>query len=218
MNKISLIIADDHSLIRNGLKNILFSNPSVVLIGEASDGQQALDMIIRLQPQVAILDIEMPLLNGLKVCEAVKKEKLPTKVIFLTMFKEADLYRQALKMDVNGYLLKDSAAEEVNIAIAKVVSGEFYMSRNLDETLIHTKSMLLLDSKIKDQIRTLTKSEKDILLLIAQQLNSKSIADKLYISEKTVKKHRHNIAEKLGLDGNQNSLLKFALENNAYLT
>ena len=217
MDKIKIIIADDHPLIRIGLANIINANKAYSLLGEAKNGKEALDLIYFYKPDIVILDIEMPIVNGLDVCIEIKKNKLPTKVLFLTMLKEEELYDQAIKHGASGYLLKDHAVEELNTAIETIANGKIYISEAITSFLTNTKSHIINDAKIAEQINRLTKTEKDVLLLIAQNLSTKDIASNLFITESTIKSHRHNIIRKLGLGLDQNSLLKFALENSAYL-
>lgn len=217
MMKTTIIIADDHSLIRVGLKKILDQNKSYKLLGEASNGKEAIELIKETKPDIAILDIEMPMLNGLQVCKELKSEHVSTKILLLTMLKEEDLYQQAIELGVNGYLLKDNAIEELSIAIDTIVDGGVYIGKEIEKMLTSTKSPLIQDEKIAELIKRLSRTEKDILLLISQQVKTKGIAERLFISEYTVKNHRHNISKKLELEGDQNNLLKFALENSAYL-
>ena len=217
MNKTTLIIADDHPLIRVGLINIINANKSYLLLGEAHNGKDAIDLIFATRPAIAILDIEMPFLSGLQVCEEIKKERLQTKILFLTMLKEEDVYRQAMLLGASGYLLKDNALEELDIAIKAILKGEVYIGREIEKMLVNAKSRLIQDAKLAEKIKTLTRTEKDILLLIALQLKTKEIAQRLFISELTVKNHRHNLSKKIGLGGEQNSLLKFAIENSVFL-
>lgn len=217
MIKTTIIIADDHSLIRVGLKKILDQNRNYKLVGEAGNGREAIDLIKEVEPEISIIDIEMPLLNGLQVCKELKRDKVNTKILLLTMLKEEDLYHQAMELGVNGYLLKDNAIEELSIAIDAIMKGEVYIGREIEKMLTSSKSPLIQDAKISELIKRLSRTEKDILLLISQQVKTKGIAERLFISEYTVKNHRHNISKKLELEGDQNNLLKFALENSTYL-
>lgn len=217
MTKTKIVIADDHALIRVGLANFIKTNKNYQLLGEASNGKDALDLIFDLRPDIAILDIDMPIMDGLKVCEEVKKEKLSTKVLLVTMLKELEVYKHAMQSGASGYLLKDNTLEELDIAISTIKGGNIYVGSNIEKHLTTTKSHLITDTQIAEKIIALTKTEKDILLLIASNLSSKEIAMKLFVAEKTIKNHRHNIIEKLNLDKDQNSLLKFAFEYRDYL-
>ncbi len=217
MNKISTLIADDHPLILLGLLNLINSNSTFSPPYSASDGQTALKLIHEKKPDIAILDIEMPLLNGLEVLEQVVKSKAETKIIFLTMYKEKELFENAILNGASGYLLKENALSELETAITTVSKGDIYIGKNIERNLTSGPSKIFADKTISDKISKLSKTEKDVLLLISQQLLSKEIADKLFVSESTIKNHRHNIIKKLDLPGDQNSLLKFAVTYCAFL-
>lgn len=218
MYKINVIIADDHPIFRIGLANVINKSRTLNLIKEAENGEQALEMINQFKPDVAVLDIDMPLLNGLQVCEAVcKKKDNVTKIIILTLFKEIDLYKKAIEIGASGYLLKDNAVEELVNSIETVYKGVNYISEGLNTKLIDKKSHLINDPKLNETINKLTNTEKNILLFISEHKTTKEISKKLFVSEKTIENHRYNINKKLKLDGGQNSLLVFALENREYL-
>jgi DNA-binding NarL/FixJ family response regulator len=217
MNKISILIADDHPLILLGLLNMINANEIFNPPYSASDGKTALNLILEFKPDIAILDVEMPFLNGFEVLNHISNLNLKTKVIFLTMYKERELFENALSKGAMGYLLKENALSELTIAIDSVLNGDIYVGKNIESNLTSGPSKIFADKSVRDQISKLTKTEKDILLLIAQQLLSKEIADKLFISESTVKNHRHNIIKKLEISGDQNSLLKFAINYSSFL-
>lgn len=218
MPKINVIIADDHPIFRFGLANIIKSSKELNLIAEAENGAIALELILQHKPDVAVLDIEMPFLNGLQVCEEIKKIGNNTiKILFLTLFKEADLYKKAIDLGAAGYLLKDNAAEELVEAIIKVNNGEKFISNGIESKLVKRKSNILIDPKLKEAILNLTSTETNILVLIAEHKTSKEIAALLFISEKTVENHRYNISKKLALESTKNNLLVFALEHRCML-
>lgn len=212
MRKITVVIADDHPIFRLGLVNLVKQSNTIEIVAEADNGQTAFEKIMELKPDVAILDIEMPQLNGLQVCEKIQQVKLHTKVLLLTLFKEVDLYKKALAINASGYLLKDNAPNEIIKSIELLAKGEKYFSAEMEEKLIDGKSHLITDPAIAKLMDTLSNTEHKILKLIAEQLTTKDIANKLFISEKTVENHRYNINKKLNLPVGQNSLLKFAIE------
>lgn len=216
MRKIKVIIADDHPLFRLGLVSAVKQNSNIILCGEAENGEQALSLIREHKPDVAVLDIEMPLMNGLQVCETVCKEKIETKVLILTFFKEKDLFENAITIGASGYLLKDNAIAELVSAIETIAGGEKYISPTLKSSLINVKSHLVNDPVIAEMVNKLSLTEKNILLLIAEEKTTKEIASELFVSEKTIENHRYNIAKKLNLEGGKNNLLKFALSNKVY--
>ncbi|MBA2611128.1 MAG: response regulator transcription factor [Bacteroidetes bacterium] len=216
MDKIRIIIADDHPVFRLGLVSIIKKNENIILCGEAENGEEALVLIHEHKPDVAILDIEMPLMNGLTVCEEIKKKGIATKLIILTFFKELELYEKAISLGVKGYLLKNNAIVEIVTAIESVYYNGEYISPVLKDKLLGTKSRLLNSPIIMEAISKLSISEKNILTLIAEERTTKEIAGELFISEKTVEKHRYNISKKLNLESGKNNLLKFALANKQF--
>lgn len=217
MLKSDLIIADDHSLIRMGLRNIISEITNVRLVGEFDNGSDALNYILTDEPDIAILDIDMPNMDGFEVCEKVRKQQTQTKIIFLTMLNEEAVFDNAQKIGANGFILKNFALDELNQAIQSVISNEFYISKNLRDKLTNKPSKLLQNEKIKELITKLTSTEKEILKLIAESYNSKQISEMLFSSELTIRKHRQNISKKLGLSGETHSLSKFAVQNKDYL-
>ena len=217
MDKINIIIADDHQLIRQGIIKLLEINPKFCIIAETGNGTEALNLIETLLPDIAVLDIDMPGMNGVEICEKLKEKNTGTKVIILTMHKEIDLYKKVIHLDISGYILKEFASVELETDINSVFVGERYISKDIESLLTKSSSPILVDMRIQGQIDSLTKTEKTILLLVAKQIPSKDIAQKLFISEKTVKNHRHNIIKKLDLAAEQNNLLKYAIEHSAYL-
>lgn len=217
MNKLDLIIADDHTLIRMGLRNIILQMTNIKLVGEFENGLDALNYILTNEPAIAILDIDMPELDGFEVCEKVRKQHLQTKIIFLTMLNEEAVFDNAQKIGANGFILKNFALDELNQAIQSALDGEFYISKNLRDKLTNKPSKLLHNEKIKELIIKLTSTEKQILKLIAENYNSKQISEMLFSSELTVRKHRQNITNKLELTNEAYSLSKFAIQNRDYL-
>lgn len=217
MLKSDLIIADDHSLIRMGLRNIISEITNVRLVGEFDNGLDALNYILDNEPDIAILDIDMPNMDGFEVCEMVRKEHINTRIIFLTMLNEEAVFHNAQKIGANGFILKNFALDELNHAIQSVISNRFYISKNLTDKLTNKPSKLLQNEKIKELISKLTSTEKQILKLIANNYNTKQISEMLFSSELTVRKHRQNITKKLALKNEAHSLSKFAALNKDYL-
>lgn len=200
----TVIVADDHPLLRKGVASFLEEH-GLILKGEAANGSEALDLIKKHHPDLAIVDLEMPYMTGLEVAKQVKKLGIATKMIILTLHKEPYLVQDADNLNLSGYLLKEFAIEEMKRCLDKVIEGGKYFSENL---FPKTGEGLLsvTDAKI-------TPSEKKILRLIADGLETREIAEKLFISDRTVEKHRSNIIQKLQLDKKQNTLLIWAQKN-----
>lgn len=210
MNTISILIADDHPLFRSGIKAVMDTIPNIEQISEVNDGLEAYQAIVQLRPDIAILDIEMPLLSGIDVCKKVLSEKHFTKIIVLTMHREKSYFEDALHSGVYGYLLKDGATQELKQCIESVVKGERYVSSAFQNLINDLNN----DSKT-NTLKSLTPTELVILKLIAEGKTSNEIADFLFVSPKTIENHRTNMNKKLQLDGSKNALLKFALQKNS---
>ncbi|WP_346883167.1 response regulator transcription factor [uncultured Algibacter sp.] len=207
----SIVIADDHPLMLRGLTDFLTSK-GFNIIGSAKDGNAAYNLIVKLKPEIAILDIRMPHRTGLEIAEACKKNDLDTKIILLTFDKEEDVYDQAIEHGVYGYILKEFAIEEIETCISNVANGKSYFSEEIASYL----NASTLEQK-PDKLDLLTKSELRIVKLISENKTSQDIADELSISVRTVDKHRSNIVSKLGLDNKPTSLSIWANLNKAFL-
>lgn len=199
-----ILVADDHPLTLMGTKGFIESLGYVVE-DICSNGITAFNLIIAHKPQIAVLDINMPGLDGLEVLEKVFTQKLKTKVILLTMHKEMSVFNKANQYGLSGYILKEYAQEELEICLKEVTNGNQYVSPNLSNDLT-------IDRNIdhNSELSKLTFAEKKIVELITQHKTSRQIAELLFISEKTVEGHRTNIIQKLGLPKEKNTLLVWA--------
>ena len=214
--EVTILIVDDHPVFRRGLREVIEENSRFVVVGEASDGEAALRLITELKPRIAVVDIDMPRLNGLEMVRALRRMELTVPAIFLTMYKEEDMFNAAMDLGVKAYVLKENATDDILVALEKVMLGETFVSPSmagLKQRRGTRVQQLLLN---KPQIDDLTSAERRILKLIAEDRTSKEIADQLSISFKTVENHRLNICHKLNLHGSH-SLLKFAFDNKAHL-
>ena len=208
---IRILIADDHPIVRKGLRLSVEEDPGLKVVGEAADGQAALDMIKKLRPQVAVLDIDMPKLDGLGVARELTRQKLDTKIIFLTFHADEDLFRNAMELGSKGYILKDSASQEIVAGVRAVASGRPYISSAITEKLLHPQKPKAPEDPLT---ANLTPTERRIMRLIADGKTSKEIGAELSIHYRTVENHRTNICRKLNLEGEgANALLRFALQN-----
>lgn len=186
-----LLLADDHAIFRQGLLRLLHAWPEAKVVGEAADGRQAWELIQTLRPDVAILDIEMPQMSGIEILQHVQEEKLPTRIVLLTMHDEPALALEAERFRVHGYVLKDNTFEELLKALKKVVAGCRFMSPSVSDNL--------LAFRLESGGAALSAREREVLRLIASGLSGKAIARTLNISPKTVETYRNRLMSKLNL-------------------
>ena len=210
-DEITIVLVDDHPVVRKGLKLSIEEDVRMKVVAEAGDGEAALGLIKELDPQLALLDIDMPKLGGLGVAKEVIRLGLKTKIIFLSFHRDEDFFRAAIDIGGRGYLLKDSAMDEIVTAINTVIAGQVYMSSAIALQLLRS-SGAASDAREDSLIGDLTPSERRILLLIAGGLSSKEIGAELSIHYRTVENHRTNICRKLGIEG-ANALLRFAVQH-----
>lgn len=211
-NLTKLIIADDHPLFRKGLVDLISTTSQFSICGEADNGLEAIDLILKKVPDIAILDINMPGMNGFDVAQKAKSEHLAVDIIILTMYDEEELFNKAMDLGVKGYLLKECAVKDILDCIISVSEGKHYISPVISDYLVNRSSILNVNANQRSAIEKLTLTERQILQQIAENKTSKEIADKFFISIRTVDNHRMNICNKLSIHGS-NALLKFALEN-----
>jgi DNA-binding NarL/FixJ family response regulator len=214
--EVTVLVVDDHPLLRHGLCDVIGNNSRFKVVGEASDGEEALRQITCLKPQIAILDIDMPRLNGLEAIRSIRELPFPVKVIILTMYKEEDMFNAAMDLGVKTYVLKENAANDIMVALEKTDRDEGFVSALMlkagQRRSDRVRELLLS----RPQIESLTPAERRILKLIGEDYTSKEIAGRLNLSVRTVDNHRQHICNKLKLHGTH-SLLKFAFDNSAYL-
>lgn len=214
--KLDIIIVDDHPLVRTGLRQVIEEEPGFRVVAEASNGRTALERIRELRPRIAILDIEMPGLNGLDTARSIIAEKLPTAVIILTMYNDARMFDEAMDIGALGYILKDSASDDVVHCIETVARGEYFVSPALSNVALKSRESRSSAAESRLGLLMLSPSERRILKLVAENKTTAEIAEFLCISPRTVDHHRNNICRKLGLSG-INALLRFALNNKGQL-
>lgn len=208
-----ILIADDHPIFRKGLLDILRQGFPDCEFSECEDGKEALRVMRDLQPDVSILDVEMPGLNGLDVCRIARSEEVDTHVIILTMFKEKEIYRKAVLNGAAGYVLKDHSADEIVECIRQVQSGKRYLSSYFEGEFDTEAEPDRQKQEIRELLGGLTQAEVKTLKLVNQRLTSKEISGLLFVSEKTVENYRSRICKKLGLEPRNNSLLLWAAEH-----
>ena len=210
--EISVIIADDHPIFLLGLKEILESDSGIDLRGTANNGRGAIEIIEENKPDIAVLDFDMPDANAIDILDHLKETNSATKVLILTMHKGEDLFNRVMDKGALGFILKENAVQDVIEGIKMASKGKPFISPTISSLLINrirNHSKLEEDKAVLNQ---LTPSELKVIKLVAENLTSNQIAEKLFVSYKTIENHRANICSKLDLKGS-NSLLKFALQN-----
>lgn len=206
---IRVMLADDHILMRQGIRQLLEFDDSIKIVGEVSNGEQCIDMIYKVKPHVLLLDINMPVKNGIEVLNEIRNKKLNIKVLILTVHNEIDYLLKAMDMGVNGYILKESDFSELKKAIDTVMSGETYIQPSLIPIL---NNRMVSRDKDKDKIDELTKRELEVLIEVANGKLNKEIANELKISERTVKNHISNIFKKIDVSDRTQAAV-FAIKN-----
>ena len=206
---IRVMLADDHILMREGIRHLLECDSSIEIVGEVSNGEQCMDMIYKVKPHVLLLDINMPVKNGLEVLQDIRKNRLDVKILILTVHNEIEYLLKAMDIGVDGYILKESEFSELKRAINAVMSDETYIQPSLIPIL---NNRMVSRDKDKDKIDELTKRELEVLIEVANGKLNKEIANELKISERTVKNHISNIFKKIDVNDRTQAAV-FAIKN-----
>lgn len=206
---IKVMLADDHILCREGIRQLLEFDGSIEVVGEVSDGEDCLEKLSLIKPEVLLLDINMPKINGIEVLERIRKNNIPVKVLILTVHNEIDYLVRAVDIGVDGYILKDSESAELKRAIKCLVNGESYIQPSLIPAL---NNRLISRDTDKEKINLLTKREMEVLIQVASGMFNKEIATNLKISERTVKNHISNIFKKIDVNDRTQAAV-FAIKN-----
>ncbi|MFP2929926.1 response regulator [Pyxidicoccus sp. 3LG] len=207
-----VLLTDDHQLVRAGLRALLETFGDVEVLAECGDGQEALVLADRLQPQVMLLDISLPGLNGIEVARRVRKVSPSTRVLILSMHTGAEYVTQALRAGVAGYLIKDAAVEELKVALESVRQGRTYLSPAISQTVVDGFLRITEEMPEPRALDLLTSRQKEILQLITEGNTTRTIAERLKVSVKTVEAHRAQLMERLGIH-DVASLVRFALRH-----
>jgi len=208
MNRIQVVIADDHQLFRNGLKILLDAFEQFTVVGEAGNGEEVVNIVKSFECELVLMDINMPLMDGIEATRRCIKIKPDLKVIALSMYGEEDYYYRMVDAGAKGFLLKDSDINEVKDAILSVAAGGNYFSQQL----LHNVIQRIKTRETETRMANLSKREQEILLKICEGLSNQEIADTLFISKRTVDKHRANLLSKTG-SKNTASLILYAIKN-----
>lgn len=201
MKPIRVLLADDHTLIRAGLRLVVESQPDLTVVGEANDGREALDLAGKLRPDVVVMDIGMPSLNGIEACRRMRAELPSIQVVMLSMHSDEGYILRALKAGAKAYLLKDSAEGDLANAIHAAAAGKSFFSPAVGKVLLEDYLRKLQRTGVEDSYELLTPREREILQLVAEGQSSKEIANLLNLSVYTVETHRARVMQKLNLRG-----------------
>ncbi len=208
---IKIIIADDHQLFIEGVRSLVDSMDNIEIIAEVSNGQELVDLLTHQSCDIILMDINMPVLDGIEATKQIKKSYPQIKILMLTMFSSRDYIEKLLKVGADGYLLKNTDAKELKLAIETVVNGDSYFSKEVTARIMDGLQKKKTDEKFKHLIE-LTDREIDVLKLIVQEFTTAEIAEKLFISTHTVETHRKNLISKLNVR-NIAGLVKYAMQN-----
>jgi DNA-binding NarL/FixJ family response regulator len=206
--KITVLICDDHALFREGVKTILSSQPDFEVVGEAEDGKEGIELATRLQPDVVLMDISMPILKGFEATRRIKKARPEVKVLILSVYDDEDLVARCLDAGASGYVLKDSPPPQLIYAIQAVSRGQQYMSPRVLTTVV--RQFIANPTEPKTGYDLLSDREREILVLLAEGVALKDIARRLNLSVKTVEAHKYNLMRKLNLH-DRSELIRYAI-------
>lgn len=207
---VNIVIADDHDVIREGIKNILKGHDEYQVVAEAANGEEALEKVEETKPDVLLLDISMPKMSGLDAIKEVKRISPQTKILIITVYKAYAYTMKAFEVGANGYLSKEKAAEELLPALAKVMQGKVYLTPSVSSYLVE-KAIDKQAAQLSDK-EFLTKREREILHLVGEGKTAKEIAGLLYISPRTVENYKNNLLKKLDLH-RTSDLIKYAIKH-----
>ena len=214
--EIRLVIVDDHPIVRKGLCEVIEDEPDLKVLAEAGDGEAGLELIRKLLPQIAILDLDMPKLDGFAVARQIRQLNLSVETIFLTIHSEVDLLDRAMDVGAKGFIVKESALLDIVNGIRSVAGGRPFVSPSMTAALLERRATTTRLNKNTPGLASLSPTERRILTMIAAGKSTKEIAAELYIHSRTVETHRASICSKLNLSGT-NSLLRYALEHKSEL-
>ncbi len=209
---IRVLIVEDHHLVRQGIRALLEKAEDMEVVGEAKDGQEAVEMAERLSPDVIVMDLAMPRLNGTQATERIRAMRLPTQIVMLSMYSDETLVRQALRAGAKGYLLKHSVTEELLLAVRAACRGEIYLSSAVSGTIVANVLSQPLESTDDEPFDRLSAREQQVLKLVAEGRTNNAIAQILNVSVKTVEKHRSSLMQKLNAH-DMATLVKIAMKH-----
>lgn len=210
MNRIRIVLADDHPVVRHGVRGLLQAEPGFVVVGEATDGLETVQLVEKLQPEVLVVDLMIPGVNGLEVIRQVRQRLPLIRIVVLSMHANEPYVLEALRNGAAGYVLKDSSAGDLVLAVRQVLAGQRYLSPPLSERAVEAYLQRSRETSF-DPYDALTEREREVLHLAAEGLSNPDVAARLSISPRTVETHRANLMRKLGLK-TQTDLIRYALK------
>jgi DNA-binding NarL/FixJ family response regulator len=217
-DKHRVLIAEDHTLLRAGLRALLLQDPTLEIVGEADNGRDAIRAIAALKPHLVLMDLSMPGMNGIEAITDIKRRYPETRVLVLTIHKTDEYIHESLRAGADGYILKDATHDELRVAIRSVLNGKIYLSPDISSNVINGYlGSAKIDGNIASPWDTLTHREREVLKLVAEGHPNKYIAEYLCLSIKTVEKHRSNLMKKLDLH-NASTLTAYAIEKGLVAT
>ncbi len=212
MNKpIKILLVDDHTIVRQGLARLLEDQTDLRVVGEATDGRMALEKATALKPDIVIMDIAMPLMNGIEAAKRIRKQLPETKILILSMYSHEHYIHELLETGISGYLLKDSSGRDIINAIQAAMKGETFLSPSISKKVVESYLSPRKSSSMEERYKQLSNREREVFQLIAEGHSTKRIGEMLYVSVSTVKSHKGNIMEKLGIS-NPIRLVHFAIK------
>ncbi len=210
-NKIRILIADDHTIVRQGLSRLLEEQPDLKVVGEATDGQKTVEQALALKPDVLIMDIAMPRMNGIEAAKRIRKLLPKTKILILSMYSHEHYIHQLMEAGVSGYLLKDDSGRDIIKAIHAALKDETSLNPAISKVLVESYRSPGKGISQSDRYKQLTNREREVLQLIAEGHSTRQIADMLFVSISTIKSHRAHLMEKLNIDSSV-KLIHFAIQ------
>ncbi len=208
---IRIILAEDHTIVRQGLARLLEDQPDLEVVGEAENGRTAVEKALALKPDIAILDITMPLMNGIEAAKRIRKQLPETKILILSMYSHEHYIHELLETGISGYLLKDSSGRDIIKAIYAAMNDETFLSPSISKKVVESYLSPQKGSPREERYKLLSNREREVFQLIAEGLSTREIAETLYVSVSTVKSHKSKIMEKLAID-NPIHLVHFAIQ------